>query len=78
MSNENEKQGGTFGRNTAPKRPGAPTIYVYNRRVTERDVLNQLRDLGDQAVRDYETGRLSIDEAYRMTAAWLRQMREMQ
>lgn len=78
MSNENEKQGGTFGRGTGTKRPGAPTIRVFGRLVTERDVLNQLRDLGDQAVRDYETGRLSIDEAYGMTAAWLRQMREIQ
>ena len=49
-----------------------PRIFVYGRLVTERDVRANLRDLGDQAVADYETGKMSPEEAYRSTAAWLR------
>lgn len=57
--------------------PYAPKVYVYGKRVTERHVRAQLKDLGGDALRDYDTGRLSREEAYEMTAIWLRQLMEM-
>jgi hypothetical protein len=55
----------------------APRIFVYGRLVTESDVRANLRDLGDQALADYESGRMSMADAYRSTAAWLRNSMEM-
>jgi hypothetical protein len=75
MSDENDKQGGTFGRRSAPNPPGAPVIHVYNRLVTERDVRRCMEDSGDLA--KYEAGQITKSDAYRMTANWLRQLMEM-
>lgn len=58
--------------------PDAPRLFVYARRVREADVVACMRDLGDQALADYQSGKLPRDEAYRMTANWLRQLAEMQ
>jgi hypothetical protein len=49
-------------------------IYVYNRRVTEEDVRRCMDDSGDLA--RYDAGRISQEDAYRATAAWLRNLRE--
>ena len=61
---------------TKPEPDDAPEIYVYGRLVTENDVRSNLRDLGDAALADYECGRMSREEAYRSTAAWLRNLME--
>jgi hypothetical protein len=66
----------TWGRSTTD--PNAPEVYVLGHRVTEDEVIEQLRDQGDQALADYKSGRLSREEAYRQTANWLRQLWEMQ
>lgn len=76
INTNNPPRSATFGRGPATP-PGAPEVYVYKRRVHEADVLNCLRDLGDQALADYKSGKLSRDEAYRQTATWLRNAMEM-
>src|SRR4051794_38086900 len=54
-----------------------PEVYAYGRRVTEHDVRECLRGLGDDALRDFETGRLPKEQACAMTRTWLRQQAEM-
>ena len=72
-----QRTGGAWGREIAADDPGAPRVYVYRRRVTEGDVIEQLKDLGGDALADYRSGKLPRDEAYRMTAAFIRQLWEM-
>jgi hypothetical protein len=72
-----QRTGGAWGRDTVAADPRAPQVYIYGRRVTERDVIAQLEDLGGDALADYRTGKLPRDEAYRMTAAFIRQLWEM-
>jgi hypothetical protein len=64
-----------MSRKTEPD--GEPEVYAYGRRVTEHDVRECLRGLGDDALRDFETGRLAKAEAWEMARAWLRQIAEM-
>ncbi len=54
-----------------------PVIYVYGKRIREHHVIAQLKDLGGSALADYASGKLPVEEAYRMTAVWLRQSMEM-
>jgi hypothetical protein len=75
MSDDNEKQGGAWGRTSMPNPPGAPVIRVYNRLVREGDVRRCMADSGDLA--KYEAGRITKAEAYRTTANWLRNAMEM-
>jgi hypothetical protein len=63
--------GGTWGRSTADD-PAAPELYIYGVRVREADVIESLKDLGDQALADYRSGKLSRQEAYRAAAQWVR------
>jgi hypothetical protein len=67
----------TFGRGTGYVHPDAPELFVFGKRVTEMQVVAQLRDLGGTALADYQSGRTSVESVYRATAAWLRQLAEI-
>jgi hypothetical protein len=58
-----------------PSSDTAPVLYVYNRLVTEDDVRRCMEDSGDLAA--YESGRIRKSEAYRHTAAWIRNSMEL-
>ncbi len=49
-----------------------PVVYVRNHRITEEDVKKCLRNLGDEALAQYELGDIPKDEAYEMTRVWMR------
>ena len=59
-----------------PEPESAPELFVYGHRVTEADVLEALRMLGDDAPADYAAGRLSKATAYEIARDRERQRRE--
>ncbi|HWI18869.1 MAG TPA: hypothetical protein VNT81_14050 [Vicinamibacterales bacterium] len=54
-----------------------PQVFVYGHRVTETDVAECFSRLDQRTQQDRERGWITKREAYRMTAAWLRQSLEM-
>lgn len=57
----------------APAATESPAEPVVRHAVTEDDVRECLRGLGDASLADYESGALSRDDAYDMTRFWLRE-----
>lgn len=54
-----------------------PELYAYGRRVTESDVLEALRNLGDEALADYASGRMPKAKAYEIAHRRECQLREL-
>lgn len=51
--------------NTPPPPPEPePVVFAYGHRITERDVHAALRALGDDALADYDAGRITKAEVY--------------
>jgi hypothetical protein len=59
-----------------PEPEPEPELFVYGHRVTEADVLEALRMLGDDALADYAAGRWSKATAYEIARDRERQRRE--
>jgi hypothetical protein len=53
-----------------------PELFVYGHRITEADVLEALRMLGDDALADYAAGRWAKATAYEIARDRERQRRE--
>ena len=58
---------------TAPE--PEPDLYVYGRRVSESDVKEMLRLLGDEELLRYERGEIPKAVAFKQARYWLRQVR---
>ncbi len=54
-----------------------PEVFVYGRRIREHHVRECLVGDSDNLLADYDAGRLSKSDAYRMTAVWMRNWMEM-
>ena len=61
-----------------PETEPEPELCVHGRPVTEKDVVDTLKVLGDHALADYHAGRLSKHEAYERARCRLRQERQLE
>ena len=55
-----------------------PEVYAYGRRITERDVIDALKVLGDDALAAYKAGHMTKANAYEMARHRLRQTTELE
>lgn len=58
-------------REVSPQEP-MPEVLAGGHRITEQDVKQCLRSLGDDEVARYERGELSKEEAFEMTRVWMK------
>ncbi len=67
----------TWGRDDPVLPDGAPELYAYGQLVDESHVLAMLQGWGDEQTARYESGEMSVEEAFRRARNWLRQKMEI-
>lgn len=64
-------------RRSPPVAEPEPEVFVFGHRITDLDVREAMRMMGDEMLDDYRSGRISKATAYQMTSRGIRQSIEI-